>query len=181
MNTEIAILGGGCFWCTEAIFRLLRGVLIIEPGYAGGHVPHPTYAQVCTGTTGHAEVVRIIFDPDTISYHEILTVFFATHDPTTLNRQGNDVGEQYRSVVFATTPAQAEIATSYIAELNSSGGYTATLVTTVETLHDYYPAEDYHKEYFALHGDEPYCALIIAPKIAKLHERFSHILQTHTT
>lgn len=168
-----ATLGGGCFWCTEAVFSQLDGVEKVESGYAGGHVEHPSYRQVCTGTTGHAEVIQITFDPRRISYEKLLEIFFQTHDPTTLNRQGNDVGTQYRSVIFPHDARQRETAESTIQQLNRSGTWSAPIVTTIESLTNFTPAEDDHRDYFALHGNEPYCRLIIRPKVEKLRQNFS--------
>jgi peptide-methionine (S)-S-oxide reductase len=171
-QTEVATLGGGCFWCLDTIFRDLRGVLKVESGYAGGSVPNPTYRDVCTGTTGHAEVVQITFDPQVISFHELLEVFFVIHDPTTLNRQGADVGTQYRSAVFHHSPEQEAAAHQVIAEVTSAGLWDAPLVTEVSPFTIFFPAEDYHQGYFALHGDEPYCRSVIAPKVAKFRKHF---------
>jgi peptide-methionine (S)-S-oxide reductase len=179
--TETAIFGGGCFWCTEAIFAELRGVSSVMPGYAGGTTPHPTYEQVCTGTTGHAESTRIDFDPGQISFHDLLTVFFATHDPTTLNRQGNDVGTQYRSVIFYTTDTQRDEALDFIKKLQESdpGGKPIVTEVTPLTLDAFYPAENYHRDYFKNHPNQPYCQLIIEPKVEKLQQQFSDLLKTH--
>lgn len=171
-----AIFGGGCFWCTEAVFHMLKGVTSLESGYTGGTVPNPTYEQVCEGTTGHAEAVRITFDPALISYESLLSVFFATHDPTTLNRQGNDVGTQYRSSIFATTEEQKHQAERYIAGLNASAAEGDPIVTTVEMLKEFYPAESYHQRYFERNGGALYCSLIIAPKVKKAQEQFAELL-----
>lgn len=176
METETIVLGGGCFWCTEAVFLMLKGVKSVEPGYAGGHVRNPTYEQVSTGETGHAEVIKIVYDPNKLAFEEILRVFFASHDPTTLNRQGNDVGSQYRSAIFYTTPRQGEKAKHYIDVLNKSG--VQRIVTEVTPLGDtYYPAEDYHKKYFENHKDAPYCELVIAPKVEKVGQKFKNLLK----
>ncbi len=157
---------------------MLKGVKSVEPGYAGGHVANPTYEQVSRGNTGHAEVIRFEYDPDVLSFEELLRVFFASHDPTTPNRQGNDVGPQYRSVVFYTTPRQKEKAEHYIATLNGSAAYIEKpIVTTVEPLAAFYPAEDYHKKYYEAHKDAPYCELIIDPKVDKVKEKFPHLLK----
>lgn len=172
---EIAVFGGGCFWCTEAVLKSLRGVASAVPGYSGGKTKNPTYEQVSTGETGHAEVTKIEFDPKEISYEDILTVFFATHDPTTLNRQGNDVGTQYRSVVFFTDEAQKKSAEDFIKKLNESG---KKVVTEVEPLKEFYEAEDYHKGYYEAHRDQPYCELVISPKLDKLKEKFNQLLKT---
>jgi peptide-methionine (S)-S-oxide reductase len=169
---EIATLGGGCFWCTEAVFSELKGVEQVEPGYSGGSVPNPTYEQVCSGTTGHAEVVQITFNPSVISFKEVLDVFFATHDPTTLNRQGNDVGTQYRSVIFYHNEEQKATAEKVIEELTEAKTWDEPIVTQVEPFKAFYEAEDYHKNYFKRHPEQVYCQAIIAPKVAKLHKLF---------
>lgn len=175
-KTEIAVVGGGCFWCTEAVFKMLRGVLSVAPGYAGGDVPNPTYEQVATGNTGNAEAIRIEYDPSLISYHTLLTVFFASHDATTLNRQGNDVGTQYRSVIFYTTDKQRDEAEQFIKELNSSAKEGGSIVTEVAPFVAFYPAEDYHKNYFERHKDEPYCEIVINPKLEKVQKEFAELL-----
>lgn len=172
MGQELATLGGGCFWCIEAVFDELQGVEDVVSGYAGGSVPNPTYRQVCTGNTGHAEVVQITFDPNVISYREILDVFFSVHDPTTLNRQGADVGTQYRSVIFYHNDEQKRIAELTIRELNAAKIWKNPIVTQVEPFKAFYPAEDYHQEYFALHGEQPYCQVVIAPKMKKFREHY---------
>jgi len=181
-QTETAVFGGGCFWCTEAVFGELRGVTSVMPGYAGGTVPHPTDEQVYTGSTGHAEVVRIDFDPAQISFRDLLTVFFATHDPTTLNRQGNDVGTQYRSAIFYTNDAQRAAAEAFIAELNAAdpGGKPVVTEVTPLSLDAWYPAEEYHRNYFAKNPNQPYCQLIIEPKVEKLQAKFAALLKTHS-
>lgn len=171
MATEIATLGGGCFWCLEAVYQELNGVARVESGYAGGHVPNPTYEQVCDGTTGHAEVVRLEFDPDVISYREILEIFFTIHDPTTPNRQGNDVGTQYRSVIFYHSPEQQEIARQVIACMASV--WDAPIVTELSPVPAYYKAEDYHQNYFREHPLQGYCAFVVAPKVAKFRKVFA--------
>lgn len=176
-QTEVATLGGGCFWCLEAVYDQLNGVLHVESGYAGGHVAHPTYEQVCTGRTGHAEVVQVTFDPAVISYREILEVFFAIHDPTTLNRQGADVGTQYRSVIFYHSPAQKEIAEAMIAELEARRVFPNRIVTEVTPLNAFYPAEAYHQEYYQNHPGQPYCRVVIAPKLEKFRKQFGLKLQ----
>jgi peptide-methionine (S)-S-oxide reductase len=174
---ETIVFGGGCFWCTEAVFTMLKGVISVEPGYAGGTVKNPTYEQVSAGNTGHAEVIKIVYDPDQISFPELLQVFFGSHDPTTINRQGNDVGPQYRSAVFYTTERQKEQAEFYIMHLNMVPN-VQKVVTTVEPLGDtYYPAEDYHKNYFENHKDAPYCQLIIEPKVEKVEKKFKMLLK----
>ena len=171
MATETATLGGGCFWCLEAVYQELKGVQHVESGYSGGHVPDPTYEQVCEGTTGHAEVVRVTFDPDMVSYREILEIFFTIHDPTTTNRQGNDVGTQYRSVIFYHTPEQQEIARQVIAAMASV--WDAPIVTELKPAQDYYKAEDYHQNYFRQHPLQGYCAFVVAPKVAKFRKVFA--------
>ncbi|HEY5220651.1 MAG TPA: peptide-methionine (S)-S-oxide reductase MsrA [Candidatus Paceibacterota bacterium] len=171
-----AVFAGGCFWCTEAVFEELRGVISVMPGYTGGTVPNPTYEAVCTGETGHAEATRIIYDPSKIKYHDLLTVFFATHDPTTLNRQGNDVGTQYRSAIFYDTPAQKVAAEKFIAELNASDPNGKPIVTEVVPLDRFYEAEDYHRQYFKNHPEKGYCQLIIEPKVVKLQKQFADLL-----
>ena len=171
---EVAVFGGGCFWCTEAIFSSLKGVMEVLPGYAGGTVPNPTYEQVCTGTTGHAEAIKITFDPSQITYNDLLTVFFATHDPITLNRQGADVGTQYRSVIFTTTPDQEQQAKDFISQLNQEG---LKVVTEITSFTEFYPAEDYHKNYYENHKDQPYCEAVISPKLEKLQAKFSELLK----
>ncbi|HEY0844987.1 MAG TPA: peptide-methionine (S)-S-oxide reductase MsrA [Noviherbaspirillum sp.] len=176
MATEIAMLGGGCFWCLEAVYQELNGVVHVESGYAGGHVPHPTYEQVCDGTTGHAEVVRIEFDPSVVSYREILEIFFTIHDPTTLNRQGNDVGTQYRSVIFFHTPEQQETARQVIACMASV--WDAPIVTELSPVPAYYKAEDYHQNYFREHPLQGYCAFVVAPKVAKFRKVFADKART---
>jgi peptide-methionine (S)-S-oxide reductase len=172
-QTEVATLGGGCFWCTEAVFEQLRGVLAVESGYAGGHVPNPTYEQVCGKGTGHAEVIRVTFDPAVVSFREVLEVHFATHDPTTPNRQGHDVGPQYRSVVFAHSDEQKRTAEAVIAELNAAKVFPAPIVTEVAPLTTYYPAEDYHQGYLRANPDQPYCVAVVAPKAAKFRKLFA--------
>ncbi|HEX8733060.1 MAG TPA: peptide-methionine (S)-S-oxide reductase MsrA [Ktedonobacterales bacterium] len=170
---EVATLGGGCFWCVEPIFQSLRGVLSVEPGYAGGHVVNPTYKQVCGGDTGHAEVAQVVFDPREISYSDLLHIFFATHDPTTLNRQGADVGEQYRSVILPHSDEQRATAEAVIREVTAEGLYPNPIVTTIEPFTAFYPAEDYHHNYFETHPEAPYCAYVIAPKVAKFRAKYA--------
>ena len=169
---EQATLGGGCFWCLEAVFLELKGVLRVQSGYAGGRVPQPTYEQVCTGQTGHAEVVQVDFDPAELSYADLLKVFFAIHDPTTLNRQGADVGTQYRSVIFTHGPEQEATARDVIQELSAEGLFEAPIVTHVEPLDVFYPAEEYHQEFFARNPYQPYCMAVVAPKVAKFRKQF---------
>jgi peptide-methionine (S)-S-oxide reductase len=174
---EVATLGGGCFWCLEAVFEQMRGVEKVVSGYAGGTVPEPTYEQVCTGQTGHAEVVQITFDPAVISYRTILDVFFVSHDPTTRNRQGADVGTQYRSVVFYHAPEQKRIAEERIAELNAAKIWNAPIVTEVAPLNAFYPAEGYHQGYFRKNPEQSYCQVVIAPKLAKFRKHFAAALR----
>ncbi len=169
---EIATLAGGCFWCLEAVFDDLRGVESVESGYSGGDVPNPTYREVCAGTTGHAEVVQIAFDPKIVSFRELLEVFFTIHDPTTLNRQGPDVGTQYRSAIFYHSPEQKETARQTIAELDAARIWDAPIVTEVEPLTEFYKAEDYHQEYYRLNATQPYCRAVVAPKVAKFRRKF---------
>jgi peptide-methionine (S)-S-oxide reductase len=169
---EIATLGGGCFWCVEAVLQDLRGVERVESGYAGGSTANPTYRDVCNGNTGHAEVVQITFDPAVISFRDVLGVFFATHDPTTLNRQGADVGTQYRSVIFYHSPEQKRVADELIAELNADNTFGRPVVTQVVPFTTFYPAEDYHQNYFRLNPNQGYCQAVIAPKVAKFRKQF---------
>jgi peptide-methionine (S)-S-oxide reductase len=172
MAKEVAILAGGCFWCTEAVFTIVKGVEKVEPGYTGGSVPNPTYEQVSSGTTGHAEAAQITFNPDVISYREILEIFFATHNPTTLNRQGSDVGTQYRSAIFYNNEAQKVTAESVIAELEKESIWDKPIVTKVEPLKVFYRAETYHKDYYKKHPNQPYCQQVITPKLVKLQQKF---------
>ncbi|BBL80156.1 peptide methionine sulfoxide reductase MsrA [Rubrobacter xylanophilus] len=169
---ETATLGGGCFWCVEAVFDELRGVERVEPGYSGGHVENPTYEQVCTGRTGHAEVVRVWFDPRQISYRELLEVFFAVHDPTTKDRQGPDVGPQYRSVIFYHDEEQRRTAEEVISELEARGVWERPIVTEVAPFTAFYPAEEYHRDYFRRNPGQPYCQVVIAPKVAKFRKEY---------
>ncbi len=175
MNNEIATLGGGCFWCLEAVFQELHGVLQVESGYSGGQVHNPTYEQVCAGTTGHAEVVRVHFDPSLLGYRDILEVFFTIHDPTTPNRQGNDVGTQYRSVIYANHAQQMAVARQVIAEM--ANVWDAPLVTELVDAPVFYPAEEYHQNYFVNHPLQSYCAFVVAPKVAKFRKVFSEKLR----
>jgi peptide-methionine (S)-S-oxide reductase len=177
-GTEVATLGGGCFWCTEAVFTDLQGVLSVEPGYAGGTVPRPTYEAVCTGTTGHAEVIQVTFDPRVLSFHDLLTVFFTVHDPTTRNRQGNDVGTQYRSVVFYRNAVQKATAEAVVRELEAEHLYRKPFVTEVVPFDAFYPAEEYHRNYFARNPERAYCQLVIAPKVAKFRSKFTGRLKS---
>lgn len=169
---EQAILAGGCFWCLDAVFRQLRGVEKVESGYAGGTVPNPTYKQVCTGATGHAEVVRITFDPSEISYRDLLGVYFTVHDPTTLNAQGGDVGTQYRSAVYYLTEAQRTTARDVMDELTRQKVWDDPIVTELEPAPTFYPAEDYHQDYYENNAQQPYCAVVIAPKVAKVRKKY---------
>ena len=176
-TTETAVLGGGCFWCLDAVFRGLKGVISVESGYAGGEKPNPSYEEVCSGRTGHAEVVRVTFDPAQLSFRDLLTVFFTIHDPTTLNRQGNDVGTQYRSVVFCQTPAQREIVEDVIRKLTAEKLFSGKIVTEVAGAAPFYPAETYHQDYFERNGNQPYCMMVVAPKVAKFRKAFSERLK----
>lgn len=174
---ETAIFGGGCFWCTEAIFRELRGVQSVVPGYAGGTLANPTYEAVCGGNTGHAEVIKIEFDSRVIAFRDLLEVFFLTHDPTTMNRQGNDVGEQYRSIILYTSPAQKEQAEKMIMALTASGEFKHPIVTQIKPLDRFYKAEDYHHNYYAQNQNKSYCRLVINPKLIKLRKKFAPLLR----
>ena len=176
-NREVATLAGGCFWCLEAVFEQLRGVENVESGYAGGQTENPTYRHVCGGETGHAEVAQITFDPAVTSYSDILDVFFATHDPTTLNRQGNDVGTQYRSAIFYHTPEQKQAAEAKIAELTAERLFPRPIVTEVVPLERFFKAEDYHQGYFRTNPAQPYCQYVISPKMAKFRKKFAHKLK----
>ncbi|MSQ21837.1 MAG: peptide-methionine (S)-S-oxide reductase [Dehalococcoidia bacterium] len=171
-NREVATLAGGCFWCLDAVFEQLRGVERVAPGYTGGHVPDPSYYQVCDGTTGHAEAVQITFDPKVITYLDLLNVFFSMHDPTTLNRQGHDVGTQYRSAIFHHTLEQKKTAEDEIRNLKESRIWRQGIVTTVQLLDTFYTAEEYHHQYFRKNPDQSYCQIVISPKLAKLREGF---------
>jgi peptide-methionine (S)-S-oxide reductase len=170
---ERATFGGGCFWCLEAVFENLRGVESVVSGYAGGHLADPSYQQVCAGTTGHAEVVQVAFDPAVISFREVLEVFFGTHDPTTLNRQGADVGTQYRSAIFYHSPEQRRVAEDTIRELNAAGVWDRPLVTEVVPFEAFYPAEAYHQGYFRNNPGQGYCQAVVAPKVAKFRKKFA--------
>jgi peptide-methionine (S)-S-oxide reductase len=175
---EIATLAGGCFWCLEAVYDELRGVFDVTSGYAGGHVVNPSYQQVCGGDTGHAEVVRIAFDPSKVSFREILEVFFTIHDPTTLNRQGADVGTQYRSAIFYHSDEQKRVAEEVMAEITSSGIWKNPIVTELKPAPEFYPAEEYHQEYFARNPNQGYCQVVVAPKVAKFRSKFLSKLRT---
>jgi len=172
-QSEIAFLGTGCFWCSEAIFKQLRGVTKVTPGYAGGTTPNPSYAQVCTGLTRHAEVAKVEFDPDVISYEDLLEVFWYVHDPTSLNRQGNDVGTQYRSIILTATPSQKEKTEKSLKKLEGSHQYDRPVVTVIEPLNHFYQAENYHQDYYDSHPDQPYCRLIISPKLQHLRQKYA--------
>ena len=176
-QTETATLGGGCFWCTEAIFRSLKGVETVESGYSGGKTKNPTYNEVCTGETGHAEVIHITFDPKLISFNELLEVFWKTHDPTTLNRQGADSGTQYRSVVFYHSPEQKETAEKYKSDLNKENVYNQPVVTEISAFDQFYKAENYHQNYFANNRSQGYCQFVIVPKIEKFRKIFNNKLK----
>jgi peptide-methionine (S)-S-oxide reductase len=172
MTTELATLAGGCFWCLEAVFEQLRGVTKVASGYSGGDVPNPSYEAVCTGTTGHAEVVQVAFDPDELSYRDLLGVFFTLHDPTTLDRQGGDVGTQYRSAIFYHDDAQRRTAEEVVRELEAEHVFDDPIVTQIEPLKAFYPAEEYHREYYRRNQNQPYCRAVIAPKVAKLRSKY---------
>jgi peptide-methionine (S)-S-oxide reductase len=192
---EQIVFGGGCFWCTEAVFKMLRGVISVVPGYAGGHSENPTYEQVCSGTTGHAESVQIEYDSTQVSLESLLTVFFGSHDPTTQNRQGNDIGTEYRSIIFYTTPEQKAVVEKFIANINVSSTEGKPIVTEVVPLGKpgeinvgsvtgivggFFPAEDYHKDYFAQNPGNPYCEIVINPKLEKVVKEFGDLLQKNT-
>ncbi len=176
-NLQTATLAGGCFWCLEAVFDEVKGVQSVESGYAGGHVANPSYREVCTGATGHAEAVQVTFDPQVVSYKDILNVFFAIHDPTTLNRQGADVGTQYRSAIFYHNDGQKQIAESLIKELNDQHIWDHPIVTEVSKSNAFYRAEDYHQEYFAKNPYQPYCQAVVAPKVAKFRKYHLEMLK----
>jgi len=176
-NNEVAILGAGCFWCIEAVFEELQGVESVESGYTGGSIEDPTYKQICTGTTGHAEVAKITFNPEVVSFREVLEVFWKTHDPTTLNRQGADVGTQYRSAVFYLSDSQKEEAEHYKKRLNESGAYSAPVITEITKAGTYYPAENYHQDYYLQNPDQGYCRYVIQPKLEKFRKAFADKLK----
>lgn len=173
VEEAIAIFAGGCFWCVEAVFNEVDGVTSVESGYIGGHTDNPTYQSVCDGNTGHAEAIRIRFDPARISYRDLLEIFFTTHDPTTLNRQGNDVGTQYRSAIFTTSQQQYRETLDFIHELKNHQVFAGVIVTQVEPAGKFWPAEDYHADYFAQHREQPYCQYVIAPKLDKFRQKFA--------
>lgn len=175
-ETEEATFGAGCFWCTEAVFQRIKGVVSVEPGYSGGDVENPSYEEVCSGQTGHAEVARITYDPSVVSFEDLIHVFFNTHDPTTLNRQGADIGTQYRSVIFYHNEEQKKIAERVKEELNKSEVLGKPVVTEITPLKNFYKAEDYHNNYFNTHRNQPYCTFVIAPKVKKLHNKFSYLI-----
>ncbi len=172
MDREVATLGGGCFWCLDAVYRQLRGVVKVESGYAGGTKPNPTYRDVCSGQTGHAEVVQITFDPSLIAYRDLLDVFFTIHDPTTKDRQGGDIGSQYRSIILTHSDDQARVAREAVAEVEAEKLYDDPIVTEIEPLTTFYSAERYHQDYFADNARQPYCQAVIAPKVAKFRQKF---------
>ena len=174
-NLQTITLGGGCFWCTEAVYVQVRGVVDVESGYCNGHVRQPSYQDVCTGSTGHNEVVKLVYDPAVISTREVLEIFFVIHDPTTLNRQGNDTGTQYRSGIYYSTPEQQAVAQEVIAEMHSSGVYSRPVVTEVVPLDNYSAAEDYHQDYFERNPNQGYCMAVAAPKVAKFRKTFSRL------
>ena len=172
---EILTLGGGCFWCTEAVYVQVRGVVDVESGYSNGQMREPSYEDVCSGTTGHNEVVKLVYDPSQVSTRELLEIFFVIHDPTTLNRQGNDSGTQYRSGIYYSTPEQQQTAQQLLAEIASSGVYNRPVVTEVLHLHNYWPAEDYHQDFFARNPHQGYCMAVAAPKVAKFRKTFARL------
>src|SRR5882724_4384619 len=177
LKTDTATFGTGCFWCTEAIFQELKGVLNVTSGYSGGTATNPSYEEVCSGTTGHAECLQIIYDPSVITYDELLEVFWESHDPTTLNRQGNDVGTQYRSAIFYKDAAQKQKAEHYKEELNKNKAYNNPIVTEITAFSKFYPAEDYHQNYYNTHGSQPYCSIVIRPKVEKFEKVFKDKLK----
>jgi peptide-methionine (S)-S-oxide reductase len=176
-NYQVATLAGGCFWCLEAVFDEVKGVVSVESGYAGGHMDNPSYRAVCNGDTGHAEVVQVTFDPGIVSYRDLLNVFFAIHDPTTMNRQGNDIGTQYRSAIFYHDDEQKKIAEERIKDLNAQKIWDKPIVTEVSKLDKFYMAEDYHQEYFAKNPYQPYCMAVVAPKVGKFRKHFLDMLK----
>ncbi len=176
-TTETAYLGGGCFWCVEAAIKQLEGIISVRSGYMGGRVASPTYQQVCSGKTGHVEIAEVVFDPAIISYNDLLHIFFTLHDPTTLNRQGNDVGEQYRSVIFYRDEAQKKAAEDVIAEFTHDKVFADTIVTAVEPASTFYVAEDYHQDYYANNPNQPYCMFVVEPKVRKIREKYAQRLK----
>jgi peptide-methionine (S)-S-oxide reductase len=179
-SSAVALLGGGCFWCLDAVFRDLDGVTRVESGYAGGSDANPTYEAVCTGRTGHAEVVKVTFDPSVLSYRDLLTVFFTIHDPTSRDRQGNDVGTQYRSVIFCETPQQRADAEAVVASIEAQKLWRDPIVTEIAGPATFYPAETYHQDYFSRNGNQPYCQVVVAPKVAKFRKSFAGRLKRRT-
>jgi peptide-methionine (S)-S-oxide reductase len=177
MKSEIAVFGGGCFWCTEAVFKMIKGVTSVLPGYAGGTIPNPTYHQVSAGNTGYVEVVKVEYDPTLVNYEDLLTVFFGSHDPTSVNKQGFDVGDMYRSVIFYTTEKQKEVALSFIKNINNSNELGKEAVTTVEPLITFYDAENFHKDYYENNKENRYCELVINPKLEKVQKEYAHLLK----
>ncbi len=177
-NRDVATLGGGCFWCLEAVYDEIEGVISVESGYAGGHTPNPTYEEVCTGGTGHAEVVQITFDPQVITFRDLLDIFFSIHDPTTPNRQGADIGPQYRSIILYHNDEQRRIAEETIAELNAAKIWKAPIVTEVKPFTEFWRAEEYHQEYFAKNPYQGYCMAVVAPKVMKARQQFANRLKT---
>lgn len=174
---EVAILAGGCFWCVEAVYELVEGVISVESGYIGGRVVNPTYKEVCEGTTGHAEACRVTFDPSILSFADVLQVFFAAHDPTTLNRQGNDIGTQYRSAIFTLSAEQEETSRAYVKQLAASGTWADPIVTEITPAGTFYKAEDYHQNYYERNGAQPYCAFVVRPKVEKFRKQFKDRLR----
>lgn len=173
---QTAVFGGGCFWCTEAVFKMLKGVSLVLPGYSGGATKNPTYEQVSSGNTGHAECTKVVFNPSEIAYRDLLTVFFGSHDPTTLNRQGADVGTQYRSVIFYTNEDQKKVAEEFIKQINESSQFGKPVVTELLPLNEFYEAENYHKDYYERNKDAPYCEIVINPKLEKVVKEFGELL-----
>ena len=177
LKNSVVVFGGGCFWCTEAVFKMIKGVLSVMPGYTGGHTKNPTYEQVSSGETGHAEVIQILYDPTQVKFRDLLTVFFASHDPTSLNRQGNDIGTQYRSAIFYENESQKKEIEQYINEINKSNEQGSRAVTEVALLGVFYPAEDYHRNYYAQNKNQGYCQVVINPKLEKVQKQFAHLLK----
>jgi peptide-methionine (S)-S-oxide reductase len=177
MKNDTAVFANGCFWCTEAVFKMLKGVISVAPGYTGGETENPTYEEVSSGNTGHAEAIKIEYDPSVVSYDDLLNVFFNTHNPTTLNRQGNDIGTQYRSAIFYSSEDEKKKAEELIKELNEAKAYPDPVVTEVLLLQKFYEAEDYHHNYYEHNKDKPYCEIVIAPKIEKMQKRFAELLK----
>jgi len=175
-SSEVAVFGGGCFWCTEAVFQMLKGIIAVEPGYAGGTTQNPTYEEVCNGRSGHAEVIQVTYDPKVIAYTDLLAVFFGTHDPTTVNRQGHDVGTQYRSIILTSSADQQQEAQKFVKELNASNSHGAPIVTEVRRLDEFFPAEGYHHSYYQNNQNNGYCQSVINPKLQKAKERFKELL-----